>query len=1050
MFFKREDILKIHNALLQLGVKDSELPNAEPVTYDNTLSIVQEGKNKQIGIKDFFNQISLWKKEDFINITAEYDKYNISLLEAINLVPTLQRKNGLVITFQDVEGNWEIYQFRGDITEFFEKDKWFDLYDYRNYIVQSIVPDEEDLTASTPDENGNSLVSLKDRVYDPTSFNGKGYKILRKNIQSVNIASTKITITEVPSSDGTLSFTINGKETQIAVSASTDNTTALVAQKVATALQASMTEYDVSIDASLITLTRKSSSLVTPSIFSANTTGVVCTITDSTKREFRNILMSNMINKPNTIYEIRYDFDLNGKTLELPENCTLKFEGGSLGNGTIKGDKTRIIANIAQIFSHIKLLDSFVLSEILPQYFGALGDGIEDDTVYLQECVDIGCYLNIPVKLCGNFKISKPIKIGSNTNILGIDSTKLSSHSSIIQDGECDIIEVDNSYFGLSQYVFNVLISNVKLVHNITGQFNGISFIANENQTHFQNSKFENVRISNCKRGINFSFQKRGGILYNVFESLYLRNNIIGFAVEQTASESAFVNLNRFSNCDFSDNHNIGILINISNSFTSNTIAGCSFESIGMDYDDDTYHNYGSSALCILAGEGGVNLLQGNYIERIYPVKNLNDDSKRSFPTDINDNFLVASIVLSNSSLTIDSNHFFLYWNAINVRGKFTSLYTQNNKIKSHTTYNDGYKKKPFVRFFNNYNENELVKNKFDPLYNCFVFNDKIDSPSESLLDRYFNFMDKTTQFWCSQVNITDTTNLPLSKAFSYGVSNYTVDNLNLFIGADNSGNGLYPDSTSGIVQLLTNRLNYQARSLNIYIIEDTIIDINNNTHNFENENLIISSYDDSVKSITAKLFTSLFNSKNITFKNLRILYEKESCFGAYSNVEQINFINCEIVFQENNIGAFLIFRERNSTKVSFHNCKFTVNGNKPFLFARNGFDAEVVFDNTPYENVFVCSKNILTSTNIDNRVGIINFIDGWHPFSIEDKEYVLNINNKWYIRGNKVKSSTIGTTSQRPTDVKFGFIYKDTTLNKLIIWDGTAWVNMDGTALTQ
>ena len=182
MFFKREDILKIHNALLQLGVKDSELPDAEPVTYDDTLSIVQDGKNKQIGVKDFFNQISLWKKEDFINITDKYDKYNISLLEAINLVPTLQRKNGLVITFQDVEGNWEIYQFRGNITEFFEKDKWFDLYDYRNYIIKSFLPDEEDITALTPDENGNSLLALKDRIYDPAIFNGKGYKFVRKNI----------------------------------------------------------------------------------------------------------------------------------------------------------------------------------------------------------------------------------------------------------------------------------------------------------------------------------------------------------------------------------------------------------------------------------------------------------------------------------------------------------------------------------------------------------------------------------------------------------------------------------------------------------------------------------------------------------------------------------------------------------------------------------------------------------------------------------------------------------------------------------------------------
>lgn len=335
MFFTREDILKIQQALFQLGVKDSELPNAEPVTYDDTLSIVQDGKNKQIGVKDFFNQISLWKREDFLNITDKYDEHYISLREAINLVPVLQRKDGLVITFQDVEGNWEIYQFRGNITEFLNEEKWFDLYDYRNYIVQSVVPDEEDLTASTPDENGNSLVSLKDRVYDPTRFSGKGYKILRKNIQSVNIASTKITITKAPSTDGILSFTINGKETQVAVSASTDNTTTLIAQKVASALQESMTEYEVSTNTSFVTLTRKFSGSVTSSLFSASTTGVICSVMDSTKRDNRNILTSVMINQPDTIYEIRYDFDLNGEIIEIQEGCTLKFNGGSFINANI-------------------------------------------------------------------------------------------------------------------------------------------------------------------------------------------------------------------------------------------------------------------------------------------------------------------------------------------------------------------------------------------------------------------------------------------------------------------------------------------------------------------------------------------------------------------------------------------------------------------------------------------------------------------------------------------------------------------------------------------
>lgn len=39
----------------------------------------------------------------------------------------------------------------------------------------------------------------------------------------------------------------------------------------------------------------------------------------------------------NTIYEIRYDFDLNGAEITVPESCVLKFNGGSIKNGTLSG-----------------------------------------------------------------------------------------------------------------------------------------------------------------------------------------------------------------------------------------------------------------------------------------------------------------------------------------------------------------------------------------------------------------------------------------------------------------------------------------------------------------------------------------------------------------------------------------------------------------------------------------------------------------------------------------------------------------------------------------
>lgn len=43
----------------------------------------------------------------------------------------------------------------------------------------------------------------------------------------------------------------------------------------------------------------------------------------------KNILTQEMINQPDTIYEIRYDFDLDGAEISIPEGCILKFNGGA-------------------------------------------------------------------------------------------------------------------------------------------------------------------------------------------------------------------------------------------------------------------------------------------------------------------------------------------------------------------------------------------------------------------------------------------------------------------------------------------------------------------------------------------------------------------------------------------------------------------------------------------------------------------------------------------------------------------------------------------------
>ena len=57
--------------------------------------------------------------------------------------------------------------------------------------------------------------------------------------------------------------------------------------------------------------------------------------------------------KQSTKYIIKYDFDLNGKTINIPEDCTLVFNGGKLKNGIIKLNKTFIEGAIKDINEYL-------------------------------------------------------------------------------------------------------------------------------------------------------------------------------------------------------------------------------------------------------------------------------------------------------------------------------------------------------------------------------------------------------------------------------------------------------------------------------------------------------------------------------------------------------------------------------------------------------------------------------------------------------------------------------------------------------------------------
>ncbi len=63
----------------------------------------------------------------------------------------------------------------------------------------------------------------------------------------------------------------------------------------------------------------------------------------------------------NTIYEIKYEFDLHGRTINIPDNCVLKFNGGILKNGSINGYDIGIEALEKQIFDNVTLGSSTII-----------------------------------------------------------------------------------------------------------------------------------------------------------------------------------------------------------------------------------------------------------------------------------------------------------------------------------------------------------------------------------------------------------------------------------------------------------------------------------------------------------------------------------------------------------------------------------------------------------------------------------------------------------------------------------------------------------------
>ena len=562
--------------------------------------------------------------------------------------------------------------------------------------------DEEDITA----EDGK--LKLRDRAYDADNFSGKGYNILRKNIQQVTVPKFDLTINTGCTANGNI--TINEISIEVTTEASTPEA---VAQLIQSAISGT------TISGAVVTFTSN------PTI-DYSTTGVSGQVVDNSYQKNRNILTQDMVNEANTVYEIRYDFDLGGIEVTIPENCTLKFVGGKLSNGTVN------CSNNATIDS--------TLNDILDvELINYKGNVFKADWL-------VGA---------DNVKISKSFEVFGNTSgsILLQDRTYNCSTSievagkdpaiSIYADGRATLLFTNKNDAGLhfnrdwvtigTSPKFSIRNINIqgqeKFWWNVDDEYiygDTIGLYINSGQR----VTLENLNI----HGFKIGFKINGGTDVSA-TNCYFYDCESGAVI---SSDTQFFNVNYFNNCQFRQNTRNGLLVSQTN-FEINTLSliNCKFEANNMYIDtnsatEEEQINYATKYK--LSGEYGNGLkLSGIVIDQVVLLQV----------------YFEANI----HAICIDSNFMdTLYLYNCRLVGNYLTKpcdiwYTDKNRILS-----------LFANGLNDFYANRPTINKLDGNHKLYQVNSKILAPDPTYVYEFSSATnetrrDRATQRYCNETD---------------------------------------------------------------------------------------------------------------------------------------------------------------------------------------------------------------------------------------------------------------------------------------------------------
>ena len=387
-----------------------------------------------------------------------------------------------------------------------------------------------------------------------------------------------------------------------------------------------------------------------------------------------NKTIAEQITEENTIYEIRYDFDLNGEPLEIPANCVLKFEGGKLFNGSIKGNYTAIYSIMTQIFD-----DSFTFSGTFdieawyPEWFGAVS-GTRDimSTKAIQAALNAASTNIRVVMLTGAFyTIDDTLLVYSSRTLTG--NTSAPRHyreNAIYQTVNKDAIRLTSDEVNIQRIcIKDIQIENLYKGDDMSN--NGIVVYNGDVQTYFYHNEIRNVGVVYFDAGFKYEGYGDGAFAYNYFHCLNCHYNKIGLYIfgnvssDTSVTKRPWANLNKWEFCKFMSNSIGGIYFRGTRSQQENVFYSCAIEGNGKNYSLADYETYtcggwafrGSNSSCY-----GFTRFYNCYIENNMPKRDasLGYDSSKEYvygnyvyPIDIETNEANAAFVCYKQSIEV-------------------------------------------------------------------------------------------------------------------------------------------------------------------------------------------------------------------------------------------------------------------------------------------------------------------------------------------------------------------------------------------------------------